>query len=167
MAGRRLKVTLGTDGIVSAAERRAAVGIRGQRPEPALRAEATRGDLQEAAGRRFRRGLRRSTNRAWTLEKQRRGMSTRVMHATGESMLAVTRRVGPRARAIVFSAFNRELRWGVRRGRSSLYHLQVHASGYRTTRGRVPPRRVVVLDKKSKESIAERVVTYVETGRIS
>lgn len=141
------------------------IGDRARRPEPALRARQTREDLQDASRKRFRRGLRRAS-RAWILEKQRRGLSTRTMHATGAAMLALTNNSGPARGAVTFNAFNAELRWGVKRGRSDLFYIQVHAGGYTTKKGRQAPRRVVVIDKPARESIAERVVTYVHTGRL-
>lgn len=142
------------------------IGNRARRPEPAFRAPGTREDLQRSSARRFRRGLRRA-QRSWILEKRRTGRSTRTMHSTGAAMLALTRNTGPARSAIVFNAFNAELRWGVQRGRSDLYYIQVHASGYTTSRGRGrPARRVVVVDKVAREAIAQRTVTYVTTGSL-
>lgn len=159
----RLKV----EGVAELRAEWSAVGERARTLEVPLRDRATRKDLEAASARRFKRGLRRASSRAWTLEKARRGLDARVMRASGAAELALTKGQGEGAGALTFTAYNGELRWGVKRGRSSLFYLQVHAAGYSSKRGRVPARRVVVIDKTAREAISERVLTYVHHGRLT
>lgn len=159
MAGARIT----PEGLLEIGEQFGEMGRRARMPEPLLRSQGVRSEFEQASHRRFRRGLRRA-QRSWVLEKARTGRSTRTMVSTGAALIALTRHAGPAKNAVVFSAFNGEVRFGVRRGRSDLYYIQVHASGYKTTRGRGRARRVVLLDKTARENVATRVLVYVQSG---
>lgn len=151
MARARLQV----EGLREARERLDEVGDRARRPEPALRAPATKRDIQEGQRRRFShaRGWRRISPE-WAAEKRRRGLDPRIMRATGALESVLTNApVG----AVQFSAYNAELRWGLPY-RSSVYYAAVQAK-----RGR----RAVVIDKVARRAISERVQRYVAEGVIA
>lgn len=151
MARARLQV----EGLREAAQRVDAVGERARRPEPALRADATKRDLQEGERRRFShaRGWRRITPE-WAAEKRRRGLDPRIMRATGRLESILTNApVG----SVRFDAYNGELRWGLV-WRSSAYYAAAQAK-----RGR----RSVVVDKVARQAVAERVRRYIAEGAVS
>lgn len=130
------------------------------RPERVLRSRPVRRELEQAAERRFRRGIR-AASRGWTTEKQRRGLDSRRFRATGAAFDAVTRGRGPAARAIIFEGARGGVRFGVRPGRSDLYYLQAHATGYQAGGRRMPKRRVVVIDKAARDGIARLLLDTV------
>lgn len=160
-----MRTRLTVEGIADAGAEFTAMGKRARRPEPALRAQATRRDLQAAAGRRFRRGLRRDTPET-ILRKRRRGLSTRTLVATGAAEAAIVHNREPAASSVTFQAWDAELRWGLR-GRNALYYMVVHARGYTSGGRRVPARRVIVVDRPARESVAGRVVRYVSEASLS
>lgn len=128
------------------------VGDRARRPEPALRADATKLDLQESERRRFshRRGWKRTTD-DWAREKRRRGLDPRVMRATGQLESILTNAPSGEIR---FDAFNGVLRWGLP-WRSTAYYAAAQAK---------QGRRSVVIDKTARASISDRVSRFIATG---
>lgn len=154
-----MRGSLKLDGMTAAIQRVDDVGDRARAPEPALRAAGTRRDLQESEKRRFshRRGWARLTPR-WAAEKRRRGLDPRVLRATGRLYSALVNAV--RSDGVRHDVFNRELRWGIRRGRSNVYYAQALAKGW----GETKPRRMVVIDKPARASIAGRVEKFIAFG---
>lgn len=160
-----MQARLDVQGFREARTRIDAVGVRARAARPALTSPYTRRDFEQSSGRRFARGLRRD-QQDWVVEKARRGLSTSTMEASGDAKEAIVHGKGRRAGDIEFTGNNVEVRFGVKRGRSGLYYLQVHDKGYRTSRGATPKRRVVLMDKKARERISQRVETYVAEGRV-
>lgn len=154
-----MRARLKVEGLKEATTRLDAVGLRARRPEPALRARQTLADLTESQMRRFSqaRGWKRISPR-WVAQKRRQGLDPRVMRATGKLAHALTSGAG-----MTFNAHNAELRWGIPRGRSDLHYAQALAAGTSST----PARRMVVIDKTARASIAARVERYVTQGIVS
>lgn len=156
-----MRARLRIEGLKEARARVDELGIRAQRPEPVLRSDSVKLDLLESEGRRFARTTGwRKDNPKWLREKQRRGLDPRVMRATGHLERALT--TGADA-AITFQAYNSELRWGIRGGRTDLYYAAPLARG--TTRH--PRRRMVVIDQIARAHIAGRIEHYIANGIIT
>lgn len=154
-----IRGSLRVEGIRDAVIRVDDVGDRARRPERALRHANTLQDLKESERRRFarRQGWKKLTP-AWVAEKRRRGLSTRILVATGKLESSLTQaRNGVR-----MTVFNGELRWGITRGRSTLYYAQALARG----RPSMPARRMVVIDKPAREAIANRLEEFIAYGFI-
>lgn len=137
------------------------VGLRAQRPEPVMRSDSVKADILAGERRRFERGTgwARDTPK-WIAEKRRRGLDERTLRATGRLERALTTGADP---AITFQAFNSELRWGIRGGRSDLYYAAPLARGTTEHRGR----RMVVIDQVARSRIAGRIEHYIATGIIT
>ena len=150
------------EGFHTAAQRLDDVGDRARAPEPALRAPETLADLKAGQAKRFasKAGWKPISPR-WAQEKRRRGLDDRVMRMTGRLERALTQ-TADKAEGIVFHAYNKELRWGIKGGRTPLYYAAILA---RPGRNR-PARKVVVMRKETRIAIATRIETYVNTGRI-
>jgi hypothetical protein len=58
------------------------------------------------------------------------------------------------------TVFNGELRWGITPGRSTLFYAQPLAKGT----SRMPPRRMVLIDRPARGSIAHRVEEFIAYG---
>jgi len=157
-----MKVTIRSEGLKEAARTLELTSDRAERGR-LLSGNEVRSQFEESSRRRFGRGLRQS-GKAWRLEKQRRGLSSRPMQATGDAFAALTRHSGPKASAIIFKATNGGVEFGVARGRGSLYYLEAHAKGYSSSKGRVKPRRVVVLSKQARENIAVIVLSRLDAS---
>jgi hypothetical protein len=147
-----VRSTLRIEGIREARERIDEVGDRARRPEPALRAPATRRDLQESERRRFTTYRWKADTDEWRRRKAREGLDPRTMVATGRLRAALENAEGGSVR---FNVFNGTLTWGLRAGRSDLYYAQVQAG-----RGR----RAVVIDRVARASIAQRVESFLAHG---
>lgn len=152
----RLEVT----GVRANVERLDAIGDRARRPEPVLRSPETLARLNAGQRRKFLRGGWQKDTPAWIARKKREGLSTRTLVATGRLESALTQGAGS---GVMFSAFNAELRWGIKAGRSDLYYAQALAKGVRGRR----KSRMVLIDKVTKAEIAVSVERYVVTGVIS
>ncbi len=155
-----MRVTIKSDGLKEAARTLELTSDRAERGR-LLSGNEVRREFEQSSRRRFSRGLRQS-GKAWRLAKQRRGLSSRPMQATGDAFAALTRHSGPKAGAVIFKPTQGGVEFGVARGRGSLYYLEVHAKGYDSSKGRVKPRRVVVLDKPARENVAEIVLRRVD-----
>jgi len=145
-------VRLKVDGLKDAIERIDDVGDRARKPERALRSDATRRDLRASERRRFRhtRGWKRISPE-WAATKRRRGLDPRVMRATGLLERTLT---SARPGEVRFTAFNATLTWGLA-WRSSAFYAAAQAK---------QGRRAVVIDKKARADISERVARYISTG---
>lgn len=152
-----MRARLTVEGLKAAQDRIDAVGDRGRRPEPALRAPKTLLDLQQSERRKFRRPGRRASPE-WVAEKRRRGLDPRTLRAHGVLESALTNAT----HNVKATVFNATLTWGIRSGggQSDVYYAHKLAKG--TSTGR--KWRVVVIDKIARESIAVRVETYVADG---
>jgi hypothetical protein len=151
-----IRARLAIDGLKDAITQVDEVGDRARRPEPALRDDATLLDLQQGERRKFARGGWRRITPAWAREKRRRGLDPRTLRATGRLESALTNAThGVRA-----TVWNSELRWGIRAGRSDIYYAQPLATGARG----MPPRRMVLIDRTARESIAGRVERFIAHG---
>lgn len=150
-----MRSTLKITGIKEARARVDDVGDRARAPEPALRAPQTRLDLQMSERRRFTRYRFRPATKAWVARKRREGLSTRTMIASGRLSSAL---INAEAGAVRFTVYNGVLTWGLRAGRSDTYYAQVQAA-----RGR----RVVVIDRIARASIAQRVEGFLAHGFIT
>ena len=148
MANIRIRV----DGLKEATQRLDDVGDRARRPEPALRADATRRSLRASERRRFShaRGWRRISPE-WAATKRRRGLDPRVMRATGQLARTLT---GAGVGEVRFSAYNGVLTWGLPWRSSSFYAAAQAEQG----------RRAVVIDRRARGEISERVARYIATG---
>lgn len=148
---------LRVEGMKAAVQRVDAVGLRAQRPEPALRARPTLDDLTDSEKRRFNntRGWKRLTP-AWIAEKRRRGLNARILRASGRLFHALTTGLG-----ITFRARDGVLYWGIPRGRSDLYYAQALAKGTSSTQARP----MVRIDKTARTRIALRVQNYIAGER--
>lgn len=134
------------------------VGDRARTPEKVLRSESVKGDLLASEERRFatNAGWRKDTP-DWVAEKRRRGLDPRTLRATGHLEQALT--TGNDS-AIVRSAYNGVLRFGIRLGRSDLYYAQSVAKNKAGKRGRP----MVRIDLIAKSTIAGRVEHYIAYG---
>lgn len=155
-----MRITLKTDGLKEAEQRIGKLVVRSQ-SRTLLDNPRVLLEFRASSARRFARGLRQA-GRRWRLEKRRRGLIDRPMRASGDAHAALTRGSGPRARAVIFRATGDGVRFGVLPGRSELWYLQALARGYKTSHGRVTPRRVVVLDRVAKERVAHLVLERLE-----
>lgn len=148
------------EGLKEAVERVDDVGERARQPEPALRSDVVLGYLMAGEGRKFRRGGWQKDTPAWVARKRARGWQTRTLVKTGRLEDALVR-LGPKGHNdILFRAWNGELTWGIRPGRSDLYYSQALAKGVRGRR----PSRMVLIDKETKQLIAAHVQKYIATG---
>lgn len=149
------RVSLKVEGLREARQEVGDVGDRARRPEPALRAPATRLDLQMSERRRFShaRGWRRISPE-WAAAKRRRGLDPRIMRATGHLESILTNAHSGEVR---FDAYNGVLRWGLP-WRASAYYAAAQAK---------QGRRSVVIDRVAREAIAARVSAYIATGELS
>lgn len=152
----RLEVT----GLRENVDRLDDIGDRARRPEPALRSPQTLERLNASERRKFARGGWQRDTSAWIARKRREGLSARTLVAHGELERALTRGAGP---GIVFSAYNAELKFGIRAGRSHIYYAQALAKGVRGRR----KSRMVVIDRQAKVEIATSVERFVVTGVIA
>lgn len=158
-----MRARLKVDGLAEAVRRVDDVGDRARRPEAPLRAPATLQDLQESERRKFARGGWRRDSPAWIKRKRLSRLDPRTLRATGllESALANA------THGVKATVYNGVLTWGIRAGRSDIYYAQALATGWTTSSGRVPARRMVVIDTKAKDRIAARVERYVAYGEVA
>jgi hypothetical protein len=161
-----IRARLSVEGFALASRELSVKGERARRVDVVLGSHRVRREFEEASQRRFKRGLPRA-KRGWTIEKQRRGLDSRSMRATGAAEAALTRGAGPLGREVIFEANRGVVRFGVHRGRTGLYYLNALARGYPTTHGRVRPRRVVFIDKLVRENVTAYVLRYVDSGGMS
>lgn len=155
-----MRARLKVDGLAEAVQRIDDTGERARRPEPALRSDATQYDLQLSERRKFQRGGWRRDTPGWIQEKRRRGLDTRTLRATGRLEAALVNAVPP----VKMTVWNNTLVWGIRGGRTDLYYAKALAKGYQSSKGRVPARRMVVIDKEARGKISARVERYVLVG---
>lgn len=158
-----MRSNLRVEGIREARARTDEVGQRGRRPEPALRASATLLDLQQSERRKFQRGGWRRASPAWIREKRRRGLDARTLRATGRLESALINAT----HGVKATVFNGQLTWGIRAGQSDLYYAQALSKGWTSSSGRVPPRRMVVIDKTAKDRTSMRVQRYIADGTVT
>lgn len=151
-----MRTRLQVDGLAEAVARVDDTGDRARRPEPALKAPATLLDLQSSEHRKFARGGWRRDTPGWIREKRRRGLDPRTLRATGRLESALTNAT----HGVKATVWNSTLTWGIRAGRSDIYYAQVLAKG----RGRMPARRMVVIDRTARDRIAARVERYIAHG---
>jgi len=148
------------EGLKEAVQRVDDVGERARQPEPALRSDTVLAALMSGEGRKFQRGGWPKDTRAWIDRKRRKGWPNRTLVATGRLENALVK-LGPKGHNdILFRAWNGELTWGIRQGRSDLYYSQALAKGVRGRR----PSRMVLIDKQTKAEISAHVQKYVATG---
>lgn len=153
-----MRATIRVENLKSAVRRIDDVGDRARRPERVLRSEVVKLDLLASEKRRFatNTGWRNDTPK-WIAEKARRGLDPRTLRATGHLERALTTGDDP---AIVRSAYNGVLRFGIRPGRSDLYYAQALAKGKPGKRGRP----MVRIDVLARDTTAGRVEHYIATG---
>lgn len=151
-----IRATLKVDGLKDATTRLDDVGQRARKPQPALRHHLTQRDLQLSERRKFARGGWRRDTPRWTAQKRSAGLDTRTLRATGllESAL-VNATHGVRARVV-----GPDLQWGLLAGRSDIYYAQALAKGSASMKARP----MVVIDPIARESIAQRVQSYIADG---
>lgn len=149
-----IRRSLQVEGLKEARTMIGEVGDRARRPEPALRDKETLFDLQEGERRLFASGKGlRADSPAWKKRKRELGLSPQKMVATGRLKSALEN--ANASEGVRATVFNGVLTWGIRRGQSNVYYAQPQAK---------QGRRVVVIDKPSRESIAERVERFVAYG---
>jgi hypothetical protein len=155
-----VRARLQVEGMREAVSRIDHVGDRARRAEPALGARQTLRDLQASEERRFAtgRGWKRLTPR-WAAEKRRRGLDPRILRATGRLYGALTHG----GAGVTFHAYRNELRWGITPGRGDLHYAQPLAKGA----GRLPKRRMVVIDREARDRISVRVERYIAYGEVT
>lgn len=151
-----MRVTLNTAELKEVADDVGKLAFRARSRE-LLHNDDVRGALRASSARRFMRGLRQA-GRQWRIVKRRRGLQDRPMRATGDAFIAITRGAGRKASAVEFTATTEGVRFGVKRGRSELNYVQVHARGYESSSGPVRPRRVVLVDRQAREGAARIVL---------
>lgn len=154
MPNARLRV----DGLKEAVKRTDEIGERAKFPEPALKAEGTKHDLEASERRLFesQRGWRRDSPK-WAQEKRKRGLDSRVMHATGRLSKALESGTG----GVVFRAKGGTLWWGIPGGRTDVFYAAPLARGVGHKKVK---RRSVVLDTEARGRIAVRIERYVADG---
>lgn len=128
------------------------VGERARALQPVLASPGVLREIHAAEQRRFAKRFKPASRR-WVARKRREGLDTRTMHATGELRKTLTTGEPP---AVVFRPTAAGLRWGLT-WRSPVWYAAAQAA-----RGR----QSVVIDKAAKDAIADRVLVYVETGRV-
>lgn len=155
-----MRARLEVSGLRASVERLDDLGDRARAPEPVLRSNETLARLNAGERRKFQRGGWQRLSPEWARRKRREGLSPRTLVATGRLERTLTQGAGP---GTVFSAFNGELRWGIRAGRSDVYYAQALAKGVRGRRAS----RMVVIDSTTKAEIAGSVERYIVDGVIA
>lgn len=147
-----MRATIRIDHLREVRGRYDAMGRRARRPEPALRAAGTLADLRASERRRFAKRISPAASRDWVREKRRRGLDPRTLRATGKLERLIE------GAGMGISAYNGELRWTAKDAYAARV-ANVHASRRRSW-------RVVVIDKPARQSISDRVLTYILDGSI-
>lgn len=150
-----MRSSLRIEGLPEARRRVGEVGERARRPEPALRNERTRLDLQQSERRRFTIYRFKKVTPEWAARKRREGLDRRNMHATNRLAAALE---NAESGTVRFTVFNNTLTWGLRQGATPTYYAQVQAG-----RGR----RSVVIDRIARREIANRVEHFIASGFIT
>jgi hypothetical protein len=148
-----VRASLKVDGLPEAIKRVDSIGVRARKPWPVLRSAATRKDLYASEQRRFStgRGWKRLTPR-WVDYKRAHGLSTRRLVATG----ALEQTLTHGGDALRFTTTGGALIFGIK-VRSHLFYAVPLARGA----GKLPARRMVVIDKPARTSIAMRLQRFI------
>lgn len=137
----------GTQAMVNAMEKRAI------NPAPFLKSVAVKDALEGSAERRMERYPFKPVTAAWRVQKRRKGLSPKTMHASERLANALEHTT----RDVRLDARNTTLVWGIRRNSDLWMRTHIQAS-----RGR----RAVVIDMTAEKNIAGALAQHIAYGYV-